>query len=112
MTQRMESAIKRNDLIDILIELKKNYGQQDMGEFKFDDDDIVAQAVIFFTGGYETSSTAMAFALYELAIQPEIQDKLRKEIHNALNESDNKITYNMVSENAIHVLLLAIKELL
>ncbi|KAM0726147.1 Cytochrome P450 6k1 [Formica fusca] len=96
MTQRMESGIKRNDLMDILIELKKNYGQQDMGGFKFDDDDLVAQAVIFFTGGYETSSTAMAFALYELAIQPEIQDKLRKEIHNALNESDNKITYDMV----------------
>ncbi|XP_029671180.1 cytochrome P450 6k1-like, partial [Formica exsecta] len=39
MTQRMEYGIKRNDLIDILIELKKNYGQQDMGGFKFDDDD-------------------------------------------------------------------------
>lgn len=54
----------------------------------------------------------MAFTLYELATHPEVQDKLRKEIHNALNESDNKITYDMVSENAIHILLPAIKELL
>ncbi|KAL6437257.1 hypothetical protein ACFW04_005052 [Cataglyphis niger] len=96
MTHRMESGLKRNDLIDTLIELKKTYGHQDMGGFKFDDDDLVAQAAIFFTGGYEPSSTTMAFTLYELAIHPEIQDKLRKEIHNALDENDNKITYDMV----------------
>lgn len=33
ITQRMESGIKRNDLIDILLELKKNYGDQDYNGF-------------------------------------------------------------------------------
>lgn len=33
MTQRMASGIKRNDLIDTLIELKKTYGHQNMGGF-------------------------------------------------------------------------------
>lgn len=33
ITHRMESGIKRNDLIDILLELKKDYGDQDYNGF-------------------------------------------------------------------------------
>lgn len=33
ITQRMESGEKRNDLIDILIEQRKTYGDQDLGGF-------------------------------------------------------------------------------
>lgn len=33
LTQRMESGVKRNDLIDILIELKKTHKDQDIGNF-------------------------------------------------------------------------------
>lgn len=68
---------------------------------EFDGDDLVAQAVIFFTGGYETSSTTMAFTLYELALQPEIQNKLRENILDALNKNNDKITYDMVSERML-----------
>lgn len=32
----------------------------------FQGDVLVAQAAAFFTGGYETSSSVMSFALYEL----------------------------------------------
>lgn len=96
MTERMQSGIKRNDLIDVLIELKKTHSHHKFEGFKFDGDDLVAQAAVFFTGGYETSATTIAFTLYEMAVQPEIQDKLRKEILDALNKNDNKITYDMV----------------
>ncbi|KAL6418467.1 hypothetical protein ACFW04_012069 [Cataglyphis niger] len=89
ITQRMESDIKRNDLIDILLELKKNY--------EFDGDDLMAQAASFFSAGFETSSTTTAFALYELALQPDIQSTLRKEIVEALDKSDGKITYDMTT---------------
>ncbi|CAL1682604.1 unnamed protein product [Lasius platythorax] len=96
ITQRMESGVKKNDLIDILIELKKNHSLQNFEGFKFDGDDLVAQAAIFFTAGFETSSTTMAFTLYELAIHTEIQNKLRREILEALNETDGNITYDML----------------
>lgn len=33
MNQRIESGMKRNDLIDILIDLKKNYGHQNIEGF-------------------------------------------------------------------------------
>ncbi|XP_011707068.1 PREDICTED: cytochrome P450 6k1-like, partial [Wasmannia auropunctata] len=38
----------------------------------------------------------MAFALYELAIHPEMQDRLRKEILDALDKTNGKITYDMI----------------
>lgn len=59
-------------------------------------DALVAQAAIFFTGGFETSSTTISFSLYALAKNPEIQEKLREEILNSLEESNGKITYDMV----------------
>lgn len=97
INERMASGLKRNDLIDLLIELRKTYGDEDLGGFKFGGDDLVAQAAVFFTGGFETSSTVMSFALYELALQPDLQKKLRAEIIDALEKNNGKITYDMIS---------------
>lgn len=58
----------------------------------------MAQAASFFSAGFETSSTTTAFALYELALQPDLQNILRKEIVEALDKSGGKITYDMVHE--------------
>ncbi|KAG5339509.1 CP6K1 protein, partial [Acromyrmex charruanus] len=97
LTHRMKSGLKRNDLIDILLELKNNNNNdQDLKDFTFDGDDLLAQAASFFSAGFETSSTTTTFALYELAMQPEIQNTLRKEIFEALKKSNGKITYDMV----------------
>ncbi|KMQ86586.1 cytochrome p450 6k1 [Lasius niger] len=96
LTHRMESGIKRNDLIDILLELKKSHGDQDYYGFKFDGDDLISQAGSFFSAGFETSSTTTAFTLYELALQSDIQNTLRKEIVEALDKSGGKITYDMI----------------
>ncbi|XP_071636505.1 cytochrome P450 6k1-like [Temnothorax longispinosus] len=97
MTRRMKSGEKRNDLIDILIELKKNSSYEErIEDFTFDDDDLLAQAASFFLFGFETCSTTTAFALYQLAVQPEIQKTLRKELLKALKKSNGKITYDMI----------------
>ncbi|KAF3428420.1 hypothetical protein E2986_06382 [Frieseomelitta varia] len=97
INQRIESGQKRGDLIDVLIEMKEKYkDDQTMTDFKFNGDDLVSQAAIFFTGGFETSSTTMSFTLYELALNPAVQNTLRAEIHDALAKTDGKITYDMV----------------
>lgn len=38
----------------------------------------------------------MSYAFYELAKQPEIQEKLRFEIKNALEQNNGKITQDLV----------------
>ena len=38
------------------------------------------QSVLFLLAGYETTSTMLGFAAYRLAIHPEMQAKIHKEI--------------------------------
>lgn len=42
------------------------------------------QAVVFLLAGHETTSTALTFALWELARRPELQDAVREEARAAL----------------------------
>uniref|UniRef100_A0A1A9WV51 Cytochrome P450 n=1 Tax=Glossina brevipalpis TaxID=37001 RepID=A0A1A9WV51_9MUSC len=77
LKEREKSGIKRHDLIDILIEFKnqtKSKPRQD--DLKFEGDLLVAQAAIFFTAGFESSSATMSFALYELAKNPSMQERV------------------------------------
>jgi cytochrome P450 family 6 len=58
----------------------------------------VAQALTFLLGGYETSASTLSFALYELALHPEIQQSLRAEILQVLSEHDGKLTYDSMQD--------------
>ncbi|XP_068979727.1 cytochrome P450 6k1-like [Bombus flavifrons] len=96
--QRVDSGQKRNDLIDVLIEIRKTYkNDENLKDYKFDGDDLLAQAAILFTAGFETSSTTMSFTLYELALNQDVQKKLRAEIEDALEKTGGKITYDMIT---------------
>lgn len=61
-------------------------------------DEVVAQCFVFFIAGFETSSTTMSFALYELSKHPAIQDKVREEIIQVLKKHNNQVTYDAVKE--------------
>jgi len=58
----------------------------------------VAQAFVFLIAGHETSASTMSFALYELALHPEIQHRLRAEIMQVLKKHDGKLTYDGIKE--------------
>lgn len=47
---------------------------------------------------FETSSTTMTFALYELSLNPDVQDKLREEILANLEKHENIVTYESMIE--------------
>ncbi|XP_011705277.1 PREDICTED: probable cytochrome P450 6a13 [Wasmannia auropunctata] len=56
-----------------------------------------AQSYIFFLAGFETSSTTMTYALYEMAQHQDIQDKVCEEIDEVLAKYDD-LTYDAVNE--------------
>lgn len=55
--------------------------------------DIAAQAMIFFTAGFESVTTSMGFMAYELALHPDVQGKLRAEIEETFKACDGNVTY-------------------
>lgn len=65
---------------------------------EFDNNDVMAQAMLFFEAGFETSSTTITMALYELATNPDIQKNLRTEIQTVLKRHNGQITYEGVTE--------------
>ncbi|XP_044258700.1 cytochrome P450 9e2-like [Tribolium madens] len=56
-------------------------------------EDITAQALVFFIGGFDTTSSLMCFAGYELAINPHIQKKLKDEVKATERDCNGQITY-------------------
>jgi len=53
---------------------------------------------VFLLAGYETSASTLTFALYELALHPEIQQSLRAEIMQVLRKHDGKLTYDGIQD--------------
>lgn len=90
---REKNKIVRNDFLDILKALKNK-----PGEYKFTDEDIVAHAAGFFVDGFETSSVILSFAIYEIAANINVQEKLRNEIEEICKKRNGDITYEDVQE--------------
>lgn len=86
--QREKSGAQRNDYVQLLLKLKESAS--------LTIDEMSAEAFIFFSGGFETSSTALTFCLYELCLNPEIQTRLRKEIQDGLEENEEKLSYDLL----------------
>ncbi|PSN43541.1 hypothetical protein C0J52_03714 [Blattella germanica] len=64
----------------------------------FTDVDVAAQAITFFGDGFETSSGALSFALYALAVNPDVQIKAREEVVSVLNKYGGKLTFDGVQD--------------
>lgn len=102
---RLKHGIKRNDFLDQLIELRAE-NEEAARQGKGIDlsngltiEQMAAQCFVFFIAGFETSSSTMAFCLYELALQPDVQQRLREEIETVTKEvSNGEVTYDAIAQ--------------
>ncbi|XP_049831914.1 probable cytochrome P450 6a14 isoform X1 [Schistocerca gregaria] len=98
---RLENAIRRSDFMDLFIQLHtKGFveGEKQGGtDWKLSENEVSAQAFLFYIAGFETSSTTMSFAAYELAVNPDIQQRVLKEIDSVLAES-GEISYESLAK--------------
>lgn len=72
-----------------------NISSQQLGKNQWSDDYLIAQCLLFFFAGFETSANLLAFVSYEIATNPEVQRKLAAEIDKIYEEKNGKLlTYN------------------
>lgn len=98
---REKNNIRRNDFMDMLIDLKnqkllKSEHGDELTNLTLEE--IAAQAFVFFNAGFETSSTTMGFALYELAQNENVQEKARQEILKTFEKYNQEFTYECMKE--------------
>ncbi|XP_017887163.1 cytochrome P450 9e2-like [Ceratina calcarata] len=87
---REEQGIVRPDMLHLLMQAR------DTEKHQMTVEDIVSQAFIFFLAGFETSANLMCFFLYELALNPDIQEKLREEVDRSMDEGNGTISYDIL----------------
>ena len=87
---RRKDLVPRNDFLQLMIDMEK------AGEH-IDEEVVAAHAVSFFVDGVETSSVTLRFVGYDLAIHPDIQDKLRNEVISTI-EKHGGLTYEALKD--------------
>lgn len=120
MNERESKHIYRPDMINIIMQVRKGSLNKDGQDEKPDenesfatvtefsskadaknewsDDELVAQCLLFFLAGFETSSTLLSFLCNELALNPDVQQKLCSEIdETAERMKTNQLTYELLS---------------
>ncbi|XP_021957659.1 cytochrome P450 9e2 [Folsomia candida] len=112
---------KRNDFIQLMLEAREGKlktEENELSSFEKDaiikedksseesklsanelmnDDVIAANAVLFILGGYDTTQSVLLFCAYALALNPDVQDKLRAEVDTVLEENDNQFSYDSLN---------------
>ncbi|XP_021957567.1 cytochrome P450 9e2 [Folsomia candida] len=119
--ERNQTGQKGNDFIQLMLEVREDKLKTDESELDsfekdaiiksevkgqvstadlLDDDGIVSNCVLFILAGFDTTQSLLLFCAYALAIHPEIQDKLRKEVEAVLDENDGDFTYDSIHKMA------------
>ena len=60
------------------------------------EDEILANAFVFFIAGYETTATTLSFATYELTLNPDVQQKLYEEVMSSV-DTNGEIDYDLLA---------------
>lgn len=90
---REKNKVDREDFMNTLIKMKNLKDDEGLTL-----DEIVAQSVVFFAAGFETTANTLNYIFYNLAIHPEMQDKVRDEVQGLMEKHDNQLTYEVISE--------------
>ncbi|XP_060535692.1 cytochrome P450 6a9-like [Cylas formicarius] len=101
---REKNNVRRNDFVDLLLQLKNKGKLEDGGDISktdqgtITDNDVAAMMFIFYLAGFDTSSSTTSFLFYELASHQEIQRKLRQEVREVTAKYGGKLTYEALQD--------------
>ncbi|GBP95418.1 Cytochrome P450 6B2 [Eumeta japonica] len=102
ITEREGKPKIRKDFMDFMIELREEgrvtrKGDDKVAELEMNDALIAAQALVFYAGGFETSSATMSFLLHEVCQRQDIQDRIHEEI-SAVIKKHGGLSYEAIGD--------------
>ncbi|OAD56572.1 putative cytochrome P450 6a14 [Eufriesea mexicana] len=95
---RIKNNVRRYDFVDTLVDLKQHPEKLGQKSAEADDTFLAAQAFVFFSAGFETSSLTISHIIIEFAKNPLIQEKVRAEVLEVLAKTNGVITYDCIKE--------------
>ncbi|XP_021957428.1 cytochrome P450 9e2 [Folsomia candida] len=113
---RQEKNEKRNDFIQLMLEAREDKLKAEEGELStfekdaeiksvgkastsgdmLDDTGIVANCVLFVLAGFDTTQSLLLFCAYALALNQDVQDKLREEVETVLEDNGGEFSYESI----------------
>ncbi|GBM26737.1 Cytochrome P450 3A13 [Araneus ventricosus] len=91
--ERQRTGERRNDFLQSLLDIYEKSPSASSDKY-LSMDELVSQCAVFFLAGYETTASALSFATYLLALNQEIQEKLRAEVDAEMERNDDHLTYD------------------
>ncbi|KAJ3658135.1 hypothetical protein Zmor_009893 [Zophobas morio] len=92
---REKNNTRREDFLQLLLEMKNN---SSVHEKPLNLNQVTAQVFAFFLAVFEAPSSMITFALYELANNFKIQEKVKEEINSVLSKHGGQLTYKTIAE--------------
>jgi len=116
MKKRQSSGDRRDDFLQILMEARdgqiEKIDESELDTFEkealltledelpgkvvFDDQVFTAQCMLFLLAGFDSTRSFLIFAAYQLALCPDIQEKLANEIQSAWEKENGEFTYDSI----------------
>ncbi|KAB0802340.1 hypothetical protein PPYR_04526 [Photinus pyralis] len=105
---REDNNVIRKDFLHLLLQVRNNVAinENAVGIIKDNADstplltetNVTAHSIVFFMAGYDTSASTIAFCLYELSLDLDIQAKARREVVQILDEHNQEFCYEVVNK--------------
>ncbi|ORY96310.1 cytochrome P450 [Syncephalastrum racemosum] len=102
------STVKESerDLLTLMVESEK------AGEGTLTDEELKSNLCVFFLAGHDTTANALTFAIYYLAVNPDIQEKAREEAIKAFGDNHGDILPTAEETKELQYINCIIKETL
>ncbi|XP_067143001.1 cytochrome P450 3A8-like [Centruroides vittatus] len=114
LEERKQKKVKGNDFLQLMMDAQEGVlentaedlkeVENEINNYKVQPkhktmslEDIVAQSILFIIGGHDPTTATLTFFCYEMALNPECQEKLLKEIDETWQTHDN-VDFDIVSK--------------
>ncbi|CAO3614209.1 unnamed protein product [Mucor fragilis] len=85
----VEKRASDKDILTLLIESADEEENKDISDIS--DDMLLSNMCVLFTAGHDTTTAALLFCIYELAVNQDIQEKARNEIVSILGDEESDV---------------------